>query len=185
MKLVIYIAVFCFSFASAVAQQFEESKDYYGAFQSSLDENKEEVSSLLIYNKKLQKEVTLIPIAQASVVSNIKIETLDNPGLAGVSQVLKVTITYEDYCTFNASSYVLETQNGGYITLPMLTNEDCGDLHSTLAYVFPSQAFGKTNEIIKAQVVYVQNNPAAIEQVDNFIWKDDNYGTAATLYDNF
>lgn len=185
MKIVMFITVICFSITTTLAQQFQESNDYYGAFQSSLDEGNEVQSSLLIYNKQLHKQVTVIPIAQASVVSDLKIETLNNASLVGVSQVLKVTVTYDDYCNFDASTYVLETQKGGYISLPMLTNEDCGDLHSTLSYLFPSQPFGKPNEIITALVVFSQKTIIAAEQLDNFIWNDDNYGTAATLYDNY
>ena len=183
-KLLVITALFLAGFSQMAAQQFETTDTYFVSLVSTLNQDGEEVqSALLAKDESSPVEITSFPLADASMIHDIKITTLKNPGLSGVKNVLRVNVQYIEYCSYVVSNYILETENGGFITLPIVTNEDCGDSNKEFVYLFPNQAFGATNQILTSEVTLEEKFILASEQQDTFIWNDDSYGTNGALYE--
>jgi hypothetical protein len=183
MKTIVIIILTSFGFQIGIAQDFSPSENYYVALQSSLGENhKEQLSATLFRASDTPEEITFFPITNTDMIHSITVSILENPNLAGVKRVLKVDVNYVEYCTYKVSNYVLETEKGGIIALPMLTNEDCGDSKRAMVYLFPSQAFGKESQILTSEITFSNNSITEANQEDSFIWNDDSYGSSGTLY---
>lgn len=183
-KLITIITLLLAVTAQMSAQQFDTTESYFVSLASTLNQDGEEVqTALLSTNENSPKEVTSFPVADASLIHDVKITNLDNPGLSGVKSVIKVDVEYVEYCSYVVSNYILETESGGYISLPILTNEDCGDSDKAFVYLFPNQSFGMENQILTSQVTVQEKSILEAEQHDTFIWNDDSYGTSGTLYE--
>ena len=183
-KLILIITVFLAVSTQMTAQQFETTDAYFVSLTSILNQDGEEVqSALLSTDENSPIEVTSFPVADASVIHDVQITTLKNPGLSGVKNVLRVNVQYVEYCSYVVSNYILETNDGGFITLPILTNEDCGDSNKEFVYLFPNQAFGAVNQIVTSEITIEEKNILGAEQHDTFIWSDDSYGNSGTLYE--
>lgn len=186
MKTIASIFIIVLSLQTAVAQEFTSSKNYYVALQGSLAENNEEqLSASLFSATNSSEEITFFPITNTDMIHSITVSTLEQPNLKGVQRVLKVDVNYIEYCNYKVSNYVLETEKGAFIALPMLTNEDCGDTNKALVYLFPSQPFGKENQILTSEVTVSKSNITEASLEDSFIWNDDNFGTSGNLYQDF
>lgn len=183
-KLIVITALFFAGFSQMSAQQFYNTDAYFVSLTSSLDQDGEEIQSALLSIAKDSPEViTSFPIADASMIHDIYIKKFENPGLPGVSSVIKVDVKYIEYCSYVVSNYILATEKGGYITLPILTNEYCGDSDKEIVYLFPKQSFGQANQIVTSEITVKEKHILTAEQYDTFIWNDDNYGTSGRLYD--
>jgi hypothetical protein len=182
-NILLIIAVVCttqFNFA----QDFKPSKDYIVALENPLSENEDvQVRALLQAKSDVEQNLSFFPLVYGENINEILISTLENPVLNGVERVIKVDVTYIEYCTYTISNYILETTKGDYISLPMLTNEDCNDEPTQLVYLFPSQTFGQENKILTSQVVVDSNTIKEAFQEDSFIWNDDSYGASGQLYE--
>lgn len=183
-KLLLIITVFLAVSTQMTAQQFDTTDAYFVSLASTLNQDGEEVQSALLATDEISpKEVTSFPVADASLIHDVKITRLENPGLNGVKNVIRVNVQYVEYCSYVVSNYILETNDGGFITLPILTNEDCGDSNKAFVYLFPNQVFGQVNQIVTSEVTVQEKNILEAEQHDTFIWNDDSYGTSGTLYE--
>jgi len=183
-KLITIITVFLAVTTQATAQQFETTDTYFVSLASTLNQDGEEVQTALLNAKgDEQADVTSFPIADASLIHDVQVTKLNNPGLSGVKSVVKVNVQYVEYCSYVVSNYILVTENDGFITLPILTNEDCGDSDKAFVYLFPNQSFGEVNQILTSQVTVQEKNILEAEQHDTFIWNDDSYGTSGALYE--
>lgn len=170
---------------SIVAQQFNITEEYYLSFQGQLNEEGETLqSALLMTDDGAPKEITSFPIIDTQMIHDITISKMKNPGLHGVKSVIKIEVQYIEYCAYNVANYILETDKGGFISLPMLTNEDCGDSTNEMVYLFPTQKFGEANKILTSEVTLAANTIINAAKEDSFVWNDDNYGTSGRLYDN-
>ena len=170
--------------AQLSAQQFDTTDSFFVSLASTLNQFGEEVeSAMLSTDADSPLAITSFPIADASLIHNVHITKMKNPGLSGVKSVLKVDVQYVEYCSYIVSNYILVTEKGGYITLPILTNEDCGDSNKEIVYLFPNQDFGQANQILTSEVTVQEKSILAAEQYDTFIWNDDSYGTSGTLYE--
>lgn len=166
------------------AQQFEKTDAYFVTLQNSLGEDDAVSASAIIYTDDVTPiKITTIPVVDTKLINKINITQLNSVGLNGVRKVLKVEIQYIEYCSYYVSNYILETDKGGYITLPMVTNEDCGDTDTEIVYLFPTQKFGKENEILTSAVSYYSQQIIDAELENSFIWNDDNYGTSGHIYE--
>lgn len=183
-KLITMITVLLAVSTQMTAQQFDTTDAYFVSLASTLNQDGEEVqSALLTTNEDSPKEVTSFPVADASLIHDVTITNLKNPGLSGVKSVIKVDVKYVEYCSYVVSNYILITENDGFISLPILTNENCGDATEAFVYLFPNQSFGLANQILTSEVTLQEKNILAAEQHDSFIWNDDNYGTSGNLYE--
>ena len=184
MKNILLIIAVIFTAQLGFSQDFEPTKDYIIALENSLSENEEvQVRAILQAKNNAQEDLSFFPVVSDENIKRILISTLENPVLNGVKRVLKIDVKYIEYCTYTISNYILETEKGDYISLPMLTNEDCDDEPSQLVYLFPSQAFGKENQILTSQIVLEEHTIKEASQEDSFIWNDDTYGSSGQLYD--
>lgn len=168
---------------STFAQEFDTTDDYFVSFQGQLNDEGEALQSAILMTKENSpKEITSFPIIDTEMINGITISRMKNPGLHGVKSVIKVEVQYIEYCAYNVANYILETEKGGYVSLPMLTNEDCNDNPNEMVYLFPSQKFGEANKILTSQVSFSSNGTINAEKEDSFVWNDDNYGTSGKLY---
>ena len=166
------------------AQDFEPTKKYIIALENALSEKEEvNVRALLQATNDAQENLSFFPLVSGENINEVVISTLEKPFLNGVKRIIKVDVKYIEYCTYTISNYILETEKGDYISLPMLTNEDCDDEPSQLVYLFPSQTFGKENQILTSQVIVEANTIKEASQEDSFIWNDDSYGASGQFYD--
>ncbi len=186
MKKLLLIFALLLGFQYLTAQEFTPSKDYFISLQSTLTEDDQEQQQAVINLKDdVSKEVTYFPIAHSEAVESIEISTMENSNLKGVTRILKVDIIYLEYCKYIISNYILETENGGFINLPIITNEVCNDSKSEFVYLFPSQKFGKVNNIITAQITLENSKITTVDTEDTLIWNDDSYGNSGTIYEDF
>ena len=184
MKTLLSIFTFLLVAIPVSAQQFDKTDAYNIEIQQIPGEDDTVFASANLYtDDEIPVEITTIPIADFEMINRINITQLKNPGLNGVKKVLKVEVQYIEYCSYYVANYILETEKGGYINLPILTNEDCGDTTTEMVYLFPSQKFGKENEILTSQVIYNSKIVVDAEMENSFIWNDDNYGTSGNLYE--
>ena len=183
-KLIIITAVLLAGITSMTAQQFDKTDAYFVSLQSTLNTDGEEVpTASLMTDGDLPQTITSFPIADAALIHDVHISVLKNPGLSGVINVLRVDVQYVEYCSYVVSNYILETSKGAYITLPIMTNEDCGDSNKELVYLFPNQTYGEDNKILTAEITVAKKNILNAEHLDAFIWNDDSYGTSGNLYE--
>lgn len=186
MKTISIIILTLLSLQTLMAQEFTSSNKYFVALQGTLGENDQEQLSAALYTADDSPEkITFFPITNTDMIHSITVSTLEAPNLNGVKRVLKVDVNYVEYCTYSVSNYVLETNKGGFITLPMLTNEDCGDSNTAIVYLFPSQPFGIEHQILTSEITFSKSNITQASLEDSFIWNDDNYGTSGNLYQDF
>lgn len=184
MKNILFIIAVVFTTQLSFAQDFEPTNDYHIALENSLSENEEvNVRALLQSTANAQENLSFFPVVSGENINEIVISTLENPVLNGVKRVIKIDVKYIEYCTYTISNYILETVKGDFISLPMLTNENCDDEPKQLVYLFPSQAFGKENQILTSQIEIEESTIKTASQEDSFIWNDDSYGASGQLYD--
>ena len=184
MKNILLIIAVIFTAQLSFSQDFEPSNKYILALENALSENEDvSIKALLQATNDAEENLSFFPLVSGENINEVVISTLENPVLNGVQRVIKVDVKYIEYCTYTISNYILETKKGDFISLPMLTNEDCNDEPSQLVYLFPSQAFGKENQIITSQIMVEANTVKAATQEDSFIWNDDSYGASGQLYE--
>lgn len=184
MKNILLIFAIIFTTQISFSQDFKPTTKYILALENSLSENEDiSIKALLQATNDTGKNLSFFPLVSGENINEVVISTLENPVLNGVQRVIKIDVKYIEYCTYTISNYVLETTKGDYISLPMLTNEDCNDEPSQLVYLFPSQAFGKDNQIITSQIMVESNTIKAATNEDSFIWNDDSYGASGQLYE--
>lgn len=186
MKKFVIITLMLLSTKILFAQDFKPSSNFVLTLKNTLlESNEQSAMATLQTNTSQPQEVATFPLVNGSKISEIHISTLETPLLQGVRRVLKVDVSYVQFCTYTISNYVLETLTGNYITLPSLTNEDCGDAMALLVYLFPSQKYGEENQIITSQITTDANSIINVSYEDRFIWNDDTYGTSGQLYQDF
>ena len=174
------------SLGSVTAQEFEVTTAYNVTINGSLDEQ-ELVQNNATLATGVEKSITLtsFPIEAVENIQDITISELQLPGLEGVTKVLKIETTYVEYCSYIVSQYLLVTTNGGYISLPSLGNTHCNDTKSEVRYLFPSQKFGKNNQIVRAEVGYTKTTSVSTSVTQQiFIWNDDDFGTMGAISNN-
>jgi len=174
------------SLGSVKAQEFEATSAYNVSINGSLD-GQEIVQNNATLATGVERSIilTTFPVQAVENIQNITISELKNPGLEGVTKVLKIETNYVEYCSYIVSQYLLVTTNGDYISLPSLGNTHCNDTESEVRYLFPSQKFGKGNQIVRAEVGYTKTasvSTSVTQQI--FIWNDDDFGTMGAISDN-
>lgn len=187
MKNLLFIFFFLLIVSEIPAQEFIPST----AYQVTIDKAQgiQEVSSVratLKTNNAPSITLTTFPIEAGASLQNIQVYELSNPGLEGISKVLKIDTNYTEYCSYVVSTYLLITRHQDFISLPIIGNMHCNDSRSDVRYLFPNQPFGKKNQIVRSEVNLSNSNwisSATIQQA--FSWNDDDFGNTAALSDNY
>ena len=186
MKKFVIIIVLLAGLNSVTAQEFETTSAYNVSVSGSLDE-RELVQNNAALASDVERSITLttFPVEAVESIQNIAISELQHPGLDGVTKVLKIETSYVEYCSYIVSQYILVTTSGDYISLPSLGNTHCNDTKSEVRYLFPIQKFGKSNQIVRAEVGYTKTASVATSVTQQiFIWNDADFGTMGAISEN-
>ena len=82
------------------------------------------------------------------------ITILKNPGLQGVTEVVKVEVESTTCCTAVEAYYFLVADDKSFTPLPSLENLYCDDSGHDIQYIFPNQAYGAEDTILKTNMSY-------------------------------
>lgn len=186
MKNFAIIIVLLAGLSSVSAQEFEAATAYSVSINGSLEGQELDQNNVTLTTGVERSIIlTTFPVEAVENIQNISISELENPGLEGVTKVLKIETSYVEYCSYIVSQYVLLTTNGDFISLPSLGNTHCNDTTSEVRYLFPNQKFGKANQIVRAEVGYTNTASVSTSMTQQiFIWNDDDFGTMGAISDN-
>lgn len=187
MKNILFLLVTILSTSLAGAQEFIPTRDYYLVMDPPPSDDPYAPRTAGLYFGVIKAErLTDIPMEVPATLEGIRISILDHPGLEGISAIIRVEKNFLELCRNSISNYILQTTTGDYITLPMLFNSYCEENETVISYRFPNQPFGKANSIIKIETL--SGSPASeapLREQQTIVWKDDTFGSAGMISDNF
>ncbi len=189
MKNVAIIIILFQSFQYAYAQKsFSETTKYLVTtdIKDQGQEYPEYVVSLVRSGDSLEKIATLT-IEDTELFEDIFLTTLENPGLEGVSEVIKMEVEYLACCAHVESYYYMVKGNGEVIALPELNNVYCENSDTDIQYIFPNQEYGITGNILQTQTFYKSTSDIKyVNLKQSFAWNNGIIGfsktTALTAY---
>lgn len=165
------------------AQDFQESKKY--SIKANLKTKNQEYDNYtfdLIKSNDNSKKVTTFTINEIDLFEDVFISTLENPGLDGVSEIIKVEIEYIACCANVETYYLLVTEENNIISLPQLDNVYCENTDTVLQYNFPNQEHGALGSIVKNEVLYTDlGEIESVTRIQKFTWYDDDFGPINSL----
>ncbi len=133
------------------------------------------------------ENITTLTIEDTELFEDIFITTLENPGLEGISEVIKMEVEYLACCAHVESYYFMVADDNEIIELPELKNVYCENSDTDSQYIFPNQEYGIVGNILQTQTFY--KNTSDIKYVNlkqSFAWNDgiidDSKTTAITGY---
>ncbi len=131
--------------------------------------------------------ISTLTISDTELFEDIFITTLENPGLEGISEVIKMEVEYLACCAHVESYYFMVGENNEIIELPEVKNVYCEDSDTDFQYIFPNQEYGIAGNILRTQTFY--KNKSDIKYVNlkqSYAWNDNTIGfsksTAITSY---
>ncbi|MBP2831614.1 hypothetical protein J8281_05375 [Aquimarina sp. U1-2] len=131
--------------------------------------------------------ISTLTIADTELFEDIFITTLENPGLEGISEVIKMEVEYLACCAHVASYYFMIDHDNNIVELPEVKNVYCEDSDTDFQYIFPNQEYGVAGNILKTQTFY--ENKSDIKYVNlkqSHAWNDNTISfsknTAITSY---
>ncbi len=131
--------------------------------------------------------ISTLTISDTELFEDIFITTLENPGLEGISEVIKMEVEYLACCAHVESYYFMVGENNDIIELPELKNVYCENSDTDFQYIFPIQEYGIAGNILQTQTFY--KNTSDIKYVNlkqSYAWNDNTIGfpktTAITGY---
>ncbi len=131
----------------------------------------------LVSSDDSSKKLSTLTINDTELFEDIFITTLENPGLEGISEVIKMEVEYLACCAHVESYYFMVEEDGNIVALPELKNVYCEDSDTDFQYIFPNQEYGITGNILQTQTFY--KNTRDIKYVNlkqSYAW-NDNEGT--------
>ncbi len=118
--------------------------------------------------------LSTLTISDTELFEDIFITTLENPGLDGISEVIKVEVEYLACCAHVESYYFMVAENNDIIELPELKNVYCENSDTDYQYIFPNQEYGIAENILRTQTFY--KNSSDIKYVNlkqSYTWNDN------------
>ncbi|RZS99669.1 hypothetical protein [Aquimarina brevivitae] len=181
MKRNIFICVLlCFQWIIA-QNQFQHSSRYLVSTHIS-DQDQKQVYTFHILNaEKDQKVMSTLTINDTELFEDIFVTTLENPGLKGVSEVIKVEVEYLACCAYVDAYYFLVNTSGEVIELPQVKNVYCQNADMDYQYIFPGQEYGIEANILKTQTFYTEQ--AKVKYVNlkqSYSWNGSTYDLSKT-----
>lgn len=170
------------------AQSFQETEAY--AITTEIKKNGLQSPTYLvnlIRSGGHSEKLTTITINESEPFEDIFITTLENPGLTGISEVIKMEIESVTCCSEVAIHYFMITDQETLISLPKLTNVYCENSDTDSQYTFPNQLFGMKNKIIETETLYTASSEVKyVSLKQSFILNNDKVdspnNTALTAY---
>ncbi|MCK8521393.1 hypothetical protein M0D21_07435 [Aquimarina sp. D1M17] len=108
----------------------------------------------LVRTDNSSEKISTLTIEDTELFEDIFITTLENPGLEGVSEVIKMEVEYLACCAHVESYYYMVKEGGEIVALPNLQNVYCEDSDTDYQYIFPNQEYGIAGNILQTQTYY-------------------------------
>ncbi len=176
MKNVAIIIVLFQSFQFICAQtEFSKTEKYLVTTEIS-DQGTEHPAYVvnLVRSGNSSEKISTLTIEDTELFEDIFITTLENPGLEGISEVVKMEVEYLACCAHVEAYYFTVSEDGDTIVaLPELKNVYCEDSNTDYQYIFPNQEYGIQGNILKTQTFY--KNTSDIKYVNlkqSIEWKN-------------
>ena len=177
MKQAIVILITLLSFTLSKAQEFKATTKYVLA--ANAEDKEQQYPPYLIHltaADEAANELATIAVDSKDFMGEPNITSLDNPGLEGVSEIIKVSIPYEAACQKVVSYYFVVENNNNVVALSAIENLDCDNIPLGFGYIFPNQKYGKVGVIQSAQMMFTRKNQIkAIDVIRSIAWNDDDF----------
>jgi len=173
-----------FAFTSVNAQSITTDSEYQ--LRTKIQEKEDAYAPLTMMLHATNDSEDILgsfQIADQDLVDEVHITTMKDPGLDGISEVVKVEVAYSACCVYVVSHYFMITDEQDVIMLPQLENTYCEDTNTEIVYSFPNDVFGTPGLIVKAEQIY--DDAAAFAQgkvLNSIAWKDDFFGEFPIAY---
>lgn len=146
------------------------------------------VINLVRSGEENSDKISTLTIEDTELFEDIFITALENPGLEGISKVIKMEVEYLACCAHVESYYYMLKEDNTIVALPELKNVYCENSDTDFQYIFPNQEYGIQGNILETQTFYKETT-ADIKYVNlkqSFIWNkgvvEDSKTTAITGY---
>ncbi len=187
MKNLITYIVILIGFQIATAQEFIQNDSY--TITQAIQNKGEEYPPYTIQLMKageVDEKITAFVLEDTELLEGIFISTLENPGLEGVEEIIKVEVEYLACCAHVEARYFILTETNDCIALPMLENVYCEIGAADEQYIFPNQEYGIQGNILRTEKKYTSE--AIVKYVSlqqSFAWNDNQDTTPETIVSSF
>lgn len=176
MKNVAIIIILLQSFQGINAQNVFTKTQEFLVKTKIMDQEKEHPSYVidLISSGEDTNTISTLTIEDTELFEDIFISALENPGLEGVSKVIKMEIEYLACCAHVEAFYYMIKDDLSVVALPQLKNVYCENSDTDYQYIFPNQEYGIKGNILETQTFY-KGETTDIKYVSlkqSFLWKD-------------
>lgn len=174
MKNLILLLVVISSISFSNAQEFETTEAYKILINPILNDKEQTLfnASVVIANHP-ETVVTNFKIMSNDNLKSISVQTLKQPDLLDVVEIIKMELTYCEPQAYTISKYVLVKNEHSFVDLPAIVKMTENSENSDTFYAFPNQAFGEANKIIKLEVNFNEVlDIQDIEVLKTFAWND-------------
>jgi len=178
MKNVAIIIILFQSFQLAHAQeQFTKTEKYVITTEiKDLGQDSQSYLVNLVRADHSSQIISTLTINDTELFEDIFLSTLEDPGLNGISEVIKMEVEYLACCAHVSSYYFMIDENNEVIELPELQNVYCENSDTDFQYIFPKQEYGITGNILQTQTFY--KNISDIKYVNlqqSYAWNDNEF----------
>lgn len=181
MKKVIFILILILGFQFVQGQTFQKSKKYTVTPDNKKIKNSPYTLNLVRAENASEKLFTFT-IEDTELFEEVFISTIENPGLEGVAEVIKMEIEYFACCAHVEAYYFLVTDQNELVALSQLENVYCEGTNADVQYIFPNQKHGMANNILKAEVFYTKSSDIKhITSQESLVWNDNIYNHPNTM----
>lgn len=181
MKKVAIIFILLLSVRFVSAQSFQQTTKYVVTTEIN-DQGFEQPAYVvnLVRSGEDAEKLSTLTIEDTELFEDIFISTLENPGLDGISEVIKMEIEYLACCAHVQSYYFLIDKDQNLISLPQISNVYCEDSNTDFQYIFPNQEYGIPNNILETQTFYTDASEIKyVNLKQSYTWNDNNYSPSA------
>lgn len=183
MKNLITILILTFASQFINAQKFIETDRYVVV--NKVTEKQQEYTAffdIISIGNNAQK-VTTIGVSDLDTFDGIVINVLPNPNLENIKEIIRIDTNYSACCGHTDAYYIMVTDDNDFISLPKIENTYCDEAVSEVQYIFPKQAFGKENMVIKTEITYSANieNVKSTKILQSLVWNDDIFNDGETI----
>lgn len=176
MKNIAFLIILSLGFQISYAQNFEKTKKYSVKIDAAINTQDNEPNKIrLLGSEDFSSELIAITIKDIDI-EEVFISSLENPGLEGISEVIKLEVEYLGCCAHVNVYYLMVTDDKEFVTLPQLNNIYCENTNADYQYTFPNQTTGKKGEILETETFYT--NTYEVKKVNlrqNIVWNNKEF----------
>ncbi len=127
----------------------------------------------LIRSGGISEKLSTLTIDDTELLEDIFVSTLEDPGLDGISEVIKLEVEFFACCAEVASYYYMVTDDQQLISLPQLSNIYCENSNTDSQYTFPNQEYGIQGNILETETLYSDSYEVKnVHQKQSIAWND-------------